>query len=185
MFDAAVKALGQMFSPEFRAILWKSIGLALLLIALIGVALHRTLIWLASMAETWAEGALGPHSDMPLYILAKMISIAAALGIVAGSVMLMPAVTALVASFFADDIGLEVERTYYPADPPGTALPLGRALIEGVKTALLAALVYLVALPFLLFAGFGVGDLLRRHRVSAGPRIFRARRHAVPSAGRG
>jgi uncharacterized protein involved in cysteine biosynthesis len=30
-----------------------------------------------------------------------------------------------------------------------------RSLIEGIKTALLAILVYLVALPFLLFAGFG------------------------------
>ena len=35
-------------------------------------------------------------------------------------------------------------------------MPLLRALLEGVKTALLAVVVYLVALPFLLFAGFGV-----------------------------
>jgi len=88
-------------------------------------------------------------------VLAKIVSVSVALGIVAGSVFLMPAVTALVASFFADDIALEVERSHYPADPPGTALPFGRALIEGVKIALLAVGVYLVALPFLLFAGFG------------------------------
>jgi CysZ protein len=64
-------------------------------------------------------------------------------------------VTALVASFFVDDIALEVERGRYPGEPEGKPLPLLRAVIEGVKTALLAVAVYLVALPFLLFAGFG------------------------------
>jgi uncharacterized protein involved in cysteine biosynthesis len=67
----------------------------------------------------------------------------------------MPAVTALVGSFFVDDIALEVERTNYPGEPVGTALPLLRAIIEGVKIALLAVLVYLIAVPFLLFAGAG------------------------------
>jgi uncharacterized protein involved in cysteine biosynthesis len=156
MLDAAIKALSQMFSPPFRSALWKSIGLALLLIVLLGVALHRLLIWLATALESWAGGALGPNSDTAIWVLAKIVSVSVALGIVAGSVFLMPAVTALVASFFADDIALEVERSHYPSDPPGTALSLGRALIEGVKTALLAVGVYLVALPFLLFAGFGV-----------------------------
>jgi uncharacterized protein involved in cysteine biosynthesis len=61
-----------------------------------------------------------------------------------------------VGSFFVDEIADHVERTDYPADPPGTALPLWRALIEGSRTALLAILVYLCALPFLLLAGFGV-----------------------------
>ena len=54
----------------------------------------------------------------------------------------MPAVTAFVGSFFVDEIAGEVERTHYPTDPPGRALPLGRALIEGIKTALLAIAVY-------------------------------------------
>jgi CysZ protein len=60
-----------------------------------------------------------------------------------------------VASFFADQIAEEVERTNYPADPPGTALPLWRAVYEGVKTALVAIIVYVCAVPFLLFAGLG------------------------------
>jgi uncharacterized protein involved in cysteine biosynthesis len=48
-----------------------------------------------------------------------------------------------------------VERTHYPGEPVGTPLPVMRATIEGVKTALFAVLVYLIALPFLLFAGAG------------------------------
>jgi CysZ protein len=155
MLNAALKALSQMFSPPFRTVLLKSIGLALLLIVLIGFGLYRLLIWLAAMGETWAQNTLEVTASWPLALLAWMVSVIVGLGIIVGSVFLMPAVTALVASFFADDIAAEVERTYYPDEPLGVALPLPRALLEGVKTALLAGAIYLVSVPFLLFAGFG------------------------------
>jgi uncharacterized protein involved in cysteine biosynthesis len=156
MLDAAVKALSQMLSPPFRTVLLKSIGLALILIVLIGIGLDRLLLAFTEAGGGFAEGVFGPDAHMPLAILTKVLAVAAALGIVAGSVFLMPAVTALVASFFADDIAVEVERSHYPGEPLGTPVPLWRALIEGGKTALLAVLVYLIALPFLLFAGFGL-----------------------------
>ncbi len=156
MLDAAVKALSQMFSPPFRAVLLKCVGLALVLIVLIGIALHRLLVWFATAGADWAESVLGVSAHMPLSILGWMMSVAAGLGIIVGSVFLMPAVTALVGSFFVDEIALEVERSHYPQEPVGTALPLLRAAIEGVKTALLAVLVYLIAVPFLLFAGAGI-----------------------------
>ena len=155
MLDAAAQALSQMFSQPFRAVLLKSIGLALILIVIIGIGLHHLLAWVADAGEGFAEQTLGPNAHGPLAVLAFILSIAAGLGILVGSVFLMPAVTALVASFFVDDIALEVERSRYPGEPTGKPLPLGRAAIEGVRTALLAIVVYLVALPFLLFAGFG------------------------------
>jgi len=102
-----------------------------------------------------AENTLGPGTHEPLTILAFVLTLAASIGILAGSVLLMPAVTALVASFFVDDIALEVERSCYPDEPVGRAMPLIRAAIEGVRTALLAILIYVVALPLMLFFGFG------------------------------
>jgi CysZ protein len=155
MIDAAIKALAQMFSPPFRWMLLKSAGLALALVVLIAVALHRLLVWLATAGANWAENIFGISAPAPLSILLWILSIAAGLGIIVASVFLMPAVTALVGSFFVDDIALEVERTHYPAEPVGRPLPLVRALVEGLKTALLAVLVYLIAVPFLIFAGFG------------------------------
>ncbi len=155
MLAAAAQALSQMFSAPFRAVLVKSIGLALILIVIIGIGLHHLLAWVADAGEGLAEQTLGPNAHGPLAVLAFILSIAAGLGILVGSVFLMPAVTALVASFFVDDIALEVERSRYPGEPAGQPLPLMRAAIEGGRTALLAIVVYLVALPFLLFAGFG------------------------------
>jgi CysZ protein len=155
MLDDAVKALTQMFSPQLRGILWKSIGLALVLIVVIAVALDRLIVWLVGMLSTSLEAGLGASAHLPVNALAWLLSIVAGLGIVAGSVLLMPAVTSFVASFFADQIANEVERRYYPGDPPGMALPAGRAIFEGGKTALLAIAIYLCAVPFLLLAGAG------------------------------
>jgi CysZ protein len=155
MLGAAVKALSQLVSPPFRAVLLKSTGLALALLVLIGVGLHRLLAWLATAGADWLESVLGAGAHTVLSILTWAASIAAGLGVIVGSVFLMPAVTALVGSFFVDEIALEVERTYYPADPVGRPPPMTRSLMEGIKTALLALLVYLIAVPFLLVAGSG------------------------------
>ena len=156
MIEAAVKALGQILSPPMRKILWKSIGLALILIVVAAVALQRLLSWFAVSGESMLEALLGPGFHTPLNILAWMLSIAAGFGIVLGSVFLMPAITSLVASVFVDEVAEEVERVHYPAEQPGKALPIGRGIIEGVKTALLAVLVYLLALPFVFVAGAGL-----------------------------
>lgn len=155
MLEAAGKALAQMLTPPLRGILLKSIALALALIVVLGIALDRLLVWLAGAGEQWAEGALGTGPHVPLDLLFWVISIATSLGIVVGSVFLMPAVASFVASFFVDDIAAEVERAYYPGEPPGKVVPLSRALIEGTRTALLSVIVYLLALPFVLLAGLG------------------------------
>jgi CysZ protein len=156
MIAAALKAVSQMFSPAFRAVLLKSVALALVLIVVLAIGLHRLLAWLAAGGAAWAEGMLGSAAHAPLDIFLWILTIAAGLGIVLGSILLMPAVTALVASFFVDEIAAEVERTHYANEPVGRPVPVTRAAIEGTKTAGLAVLVYLLALPFLLLAGLGV-----------------------------
>src|SRR6201994_1979333 len=155
MLDAAVKAFSQMLSPPMRSILWRSIGLALVLIVVLAIGLQRLLSWLATSGEGWAEAMLGPGFHTPLNVLAWILSIAAGFGVVFGAVFLMPAITSLVASVFVDDVADIVEREHYPAERPGVALPLGIAIPEGVKTALLTILVYLIALPFVFVAGAG------------------------------
>jgi len=155
MVNDAVQAIIQMFSPPLRAVLWKSIALALALIVAVGFVLERLIVHLIGAGGASVETTLGPQAHAPASAIAWLLSIAAGFGIVAGSVLLMPAVTAIVGSFFADRIADEVEREHYPADAPGKVLPLWLALWEGIKTALLAVVIYLCAAPLLLFAGFG------------------------------
>src|ERR1700752_2623037 len=155
ILDAAVKALSQILPPPMRSILWRSIGLALVLITVLAIGLQRLLAWFATSDEGWLEAMLGPGSQTPLNVLSWIVSIAAGLGVVFGAVVLMAAITSLVASFFVDEVADHVEREYYPAERPGMALPLGVAVTEGVKTAALTILVYLIALPLVFFAGAG------------------------------
>jgi CysZ protein len=155
MLDAAVKALSQMLSPSMRSILWRSIGVALVLITVLAIGLQRLLSWFATSGEVWLEGLLGPGWHSTLDALAWIVSIAAGFGVVFGGIFLMPAITSLVASLFVDDVADLVEREHYPAERPGTALPFNQAIYEGIKTSLLTIVVYLVALPFVLLAGAG------------------------------
>ena len=133
-----------MLTPALRAVLLKAIGLALALIAIVSIVLQRVLSSLAENGATWAEQTSGfaPHALWSS--IAWILSIMAGIGIVTGALFLMPTVTAFVGTFFVDETAEAVEHAYYPAEP------------EGLKIAWLALLVYLCALPFLFFAGFGV-----------------------------
>jgi uncharacterized protein involved in cysteine biosynthesis len=155
MLDAASNAIVQMFSPALRAVLWRTIGLSVLLIAVAGIALQRLIAHLLDLGSASIETTIGPQAHDPAQILAWLLSFAAGLGLIAGSIFLMPAVTAVVGSFYADRIGGAVEHEHYPADLPGKALPLPLSLWEGLKTALLAVVIYLCTVPLILFAGFG------------------------------
>jgi CysZ protein len=156
MIDAAVKALAQMFAPALRRVLMKAVGLALMLIVIVGIALQRLLSALAEHGATWAEQASGVAPHAAWSALAWVLSIMAGLGIVTGALFLMPTIAAFVGSFFVDETAEAVEREYYPADPVGRALPFLRAMIEGLKIAALTLVVYFCALPFIFFAGLGV-----------------------------
>jgi CysZ protein len=155
MLTAAAKALSQMFSPPLRRVLLKSMGLALLLIVVAAIGLHRVLVWLAESGQGFFAATFGLTASTPLAVLSWALSVAATLGVVVGSIFLMPAVTGLLAGFFADEVADAVERRHYPDDPPGQPLPIVPAAFQGLKTALLAIGVYLVAMPSLLLAGFG------------------------------
>jgi uncharacterized protein involved in cysteine biosynthesis len=155
MLTSVFKALAQMFSEPFRRVLFKSVALAIALLAVTFIALYRLLEWLSGSGMTYLETTFGSVAHGVLVVVGWFVAVALGVGLFGGAVMLMPAVTALVASFFADEIAELVERAHYPADPPGVALPLWRAIIEGMKTAALAVVVYLCAAPLLLFAGAG------------------------------
>jgi len=155
MLSDAAKALAQMFTPPFRTVLLKSVGLALLLLVMLGIGLERVFAWLSAEGAGYLEGVTGAGWHTPLQVLLWIVTVTLGIGLFAGAIFVMPAITAFVASFFSDEIAAEVEHVHYPADPPGVAVPVWTATLQGLKTALLALIVYLIAVPFLLFAGIG------------------------------
>ncbi|MGE5164987.1 MAG: hypothetical protein ACM3IH_13320, partial [Sphingobacteriales bacterium] len=59
MIDAAVKALSQLFAPSLRRVLLKAVALALIVIAIIGIFMHRMLAAWAETGANWAEQTSG------------------------------------------------------------------------------------------------------------------------------
>jgi CysZ protein len=141
MIGAAFGAARDIFSRAFRAVLWKSLGLTILLFASLFFAVQFALSYLQFARLTWLEPA---------------IAIIAGLGLVAAFIVLLPSVTAMFAGLFLDQIAALVERTHYPEDAPGRPLPAMVSLMTALRFALLVLLVNLIALPFLLI---GIGAL--------------------------
>ena len=184
MLSDAFKALAQMFTPPFRTVLLKSVGLAILLLILLGIGLHRLLAWLSVQGAAYLEGFSGPGLHTPLHVLLWIVTVALGFGLFAGAIFIMPAVSAFTASFFSDEIAAEVEHVHYPADPPGTA---GAGLDRRHRrhqdrAAGAAGLSPGGAVPAV--RGARLSDFLCRERLSARARVFPARRDAL-SFGRG
>ena len=140
MLESAALALRDILSPPFRGVLLKSLALTLALL----VALWLALEWLVAhyVATPW------PWLDAALDILTGV-------GLVVGLGFLIAPVAALFAGLFLDSIAEIVERTHYPADPPGRPQPIAASIVTAVKFLGLVLLVNAVALPLVLLLGFG------------------------------
>jgi CysZ protein len=141
MIDAAALAVRDMLSPPFRGVFWRSLGLTLALLAALWAALQWLLARWIALPWDWADTTFAVLTGIGLVVL---------LG------FLVAPVAALFAGLFLDEIAEVAERTHYPEDPPGVALPLGRALVTATRFLGVVLLVNLLALPLVLLLGFGV-----------------------------
>jgi CysZ protein len=146
LVESAAAALRQTFSPPMRAILWKSLGLTLGLLALVWLGLTR-LIQLFQASH---------HISAQYPILDSLAYYLAGFGLVVVLAYLMPAVSILVAGFFLDDAAEIVERTDFPDDPPGRAMPFGTAMLYAVRFAGVTLLVNLAALVIFFVPVIGI-----------------------------
>lgn len=140
MIDDVFQAFAQTFSPPLRRILLKSVALAVLLLLVLGVVLQAIITQLASLPQPF---------EMAL-------AIATGLGIVAGAIFLMGPISSLIAALFVDEVAEEVERTSFPADPVGRALPIAQSIVLSAKFFGLVLLVNLIALLLLLIPGINL-----------------------------
>lgn len=147
LIQAAFKAWAQVFSPALRSVLWKSLALTAGLLALVWFGLTKLLdLWLDSH-----------HLSASYPILDSLAYFLAGAGLFIALAYLIPAVSAVVAGYFLDDVAEVVERTDFPQDPTGRPLPLGRALLYGLRFAGLSLLVNLAALVLVFVPVVNVG----------------------------
>ncbi|PRD43353.1 cysteine biosynthesis protein CysZ [Phyllobacterium phragmitis] len=146
IFDAASAALQRLFTPEFRSVLWKSLGATVLVLVALWVALRQLFVY---MAWPYLDQLL-PGLPQWAGWLGTIAAIFASLGLALALALLIAPVTAIIASLFLDDAAEVIEREDYPADPPGKALPIIRSIILSLKFLGVVILGNIFAL-FLLF----------------------------------
>lgn len=140
MINDAALAFAQTFSPPLRRILLKSMGIAILLLLVLGVIVRAVISRLLDLP--------------PLFEMA--LAIAAGFGFIFGVIYLMGPISSLIAALFLDEVAEEVERTSYPADPVGHALPIAQSMMLSAKFFGLVLLVNFFALLLLLVPGINV-----------------------------
>jgi len=137
MLAAAGQAFEELFSPPFRSVMVKCVVFTLALLAGLIIAVQWTFTYLVSWPD-WVETA---------------IQWLGGLALVAGSIFLIPPVTSLIAGLYLDDIAEVVERTDFPDDPPGRALPTAQSVFLAIKFFFVVLGVNLLALFLLLIPG--------------------------------
>ena len=136
MIAAFAKAVQQLFDPTFRRVLWRAIGLSLIVFAALLFGLSQAMEMLPSF--DWA-------------LLDWVAKAAVWLGGIGLTVLFFPAVATLFIAIYLDDIAQAVERRHYPDDPPGQAVPLGRSIVLSIRFALLVIALNILVLPLYLF----------------------------------
>jgi CysZ protein len=140
MVSAALKALGDLLSPEFRAIFWTAIGLTLGLFVAVGVGVMALFWFMTLLPWPWLE---------------TVVAIGTGLGLVVLFFFLMAPVTSMFAGLFLDRIAAKVEAKHYPRDEPGRPLSGVQTILIPLQFFVIVLLANILALP-LVFTGFGV-----------------------------
>jgi CysZ protein len=152
ILEAARSAAGQVLSPPFRAVLFKSLGLTILALVALWLGVQWTF---DQLALPWID-ALLPGFPAWAGWISLIAAILFGIGIALGLALLIAPVTAIVAGLFLDDIAERVESTAYPADPPGQALPIIPALLMSLKFFGVVVLANLLALLLLFVPGVNI-----------------------------
>ncbi len=141
MLSFATKSFSQLFSPPFRAVLVKSLGLTLALFIAAWFGVQAILSAFTIGPYAWVDTA---------------IAILAGIGLVIGMVFVIGPITALFGGLFLDEIAETVEKTHYPNDQPGQEMPIVRSLIMAAKFTVVIILVNIIVLLLIFFPGINV-----------------------------
>ncbi len=173
IYEAAAKSTKEILKPKFRSVVWKSLGLTVLLF--FGM-------WLG--LQMLATNYLFPFLEGWTWIT-SIIAWVLGVGVILGAGFLLAPTSAIFAGLFLDEVADYVEEVHYPDQRKGTHMPLGDSITLAIKFTLLVIFTNLVALMLFLFAGLGVivffvanGYLLGREYFQFAARRYRPEKEA-------
>ena len=152
IIEAARLAGRNLFAPETRSAFWKILGITILMLAGLWTALRGLFV---AYALPYVD-ALVPGIPEWAGWFGFIFGIIASLGLAVGLALLIAPVTAVVAGFFLDGVAEIIEERDYPGDPPGTAVPVGRAIVYTAKFLGVIILGNIIAVMLLFVPGINI-----------------------------
>lgn len=156
MVKALLLAFGDLFSPQFRGVLLKALGLTLVLFIVVMILAQFILVTATNFSWPWADELLGVGLGLALFV---------------AFFFLMGPVTAAFAGLYLDRIAELVEQRHYPRDPPGSALPMAKSILFALKFFVVVLAVNLAVLP-VVFLGVGAIALVAANAYLIGREYF-------------
>lgn len=138
MIDAAFAAAAEIFTPPFRAVLAKTLGLTVLLLTACAVGLEK--LAAAYLVTPWGWAS-------------TLIHVLTGLGLFVAVALLVTPVSLVVAGFFFDELADRVETNLAGLSGRGRPLRWGEASFIGLKFGLVSLVVNALALLLLLVPG--------------------------------
>lgn len=123
-----------MNDPRIRAVIGKTLALAILGYILFVVLVYLLIGWLAGLSG-WLEG---------------LAQFGGALGAMVVAWFIFPGIAAAIAGVFADEVIDAVEAKHYPNLGPARRLSVWSVVLDGLQLAGIALIANIVALPFLV-----------------------------------
>ncbi|MBO6543155.1 MAG: sulfate transporter family protein [Alphaproteobacteria bacterium] len=136
MFKSLSLGLSDTFSKPLRAVMLRSLGLSLMLLALSGVGAFYGLEYIPPIGANWGA----PFIDTVIDWLSGAI-------VVVVLVLLLMPVSALFAGLFLEEVAGAVEARHYPEDTAGRDQPFVQGLWIALKFTGLLILLNILALP--------------------------------------
>ena len=121
-----LKSVTQFDDPKFRHVLWRGLGLTIVLLIAACLLVNFGINQLLSSA--WAANLIGDQSW-----LGALINIGGALFTIALSIWLMVPVTSAIIALFLDEVAQAVEARHYPHLPKQTATKLQDQILVGIR----------------------------------------------------
>ena len=121
-----LKSVAQFDDPKFRRVLWRGMGLTIVLLIAACLLVNFGINQLLSSA--WAANLIGDQSW-----LGALINIGGVLFTIALSIWLMVPVTSAIIALFLDEVAQAVEARHYPHLPKQTATKLQDQILVGIR----------------------------------------------------
>jgi len=135
MFAAAAKTLADLADPAVRRVMWRGVGLATLILGLLGMGLYVAVRMLAQTTIGWVD------------TLIELGTVAATLVLLW---LLFPAVVSATVGVLLDQVAAAVEARRYPGRPAARVQPVPEMLSATLRFAGIAIALNVLALPFYL-----------------------------------